>query len=116
MLTRLGYIDINKTHDYSEPVQGFRISPYLQSLMTYAGVKDVYASSKEFFETLLRLNVSPSQVYRVTNTTGNNLSEEFLYEGKTYEPNDEIIYGMVDGSMIQTDDVVLVIVVVAAVV
>jgi Transposase len=73
----------------------------MQSLMVYAGVSDVYAESEEFFERLLRVSVSSSQVYRVTMDAGEALCEEALYEGKKYE---ETVYGMVDGSMIFTDN------------
>jgi hypothetical protein len=76
----------------------------MQSLMVYAGVSDVYAESEGFFETLLRVSVSSSQVYRVTVDAGEALCEEALYEGKKYEDTSETVYAMVDGSMIFTDE------------
>jgi hypothetical protein len=75
----------------------------MQSLMVYAGVSDVYGESEAFFETLLRVSVSTSQVYRVTVDAGEALCEEALYEGKKYKYASEKVYGMVDGSMIFTD-------------
>jgi hypothetical protein len=69
--------------------------------LVYAGVSEVYAESEDFFERLLRVSVSSSQVYRVTMDAGEALCEEALYEGKKYE---ETVYGMVDGSMIFTDN------------
>lgn len=83
---------------------GRRISPYMQSLMVYAGVSDVYGESKDFFERLLRVSVSSSQVYRVTVDAGEALYEDALYEGKKYKDASEKVYGMVDGSMIFTDN------------
>jgi hypothetical protein len=76
----------------------------MQSLMVYAGVSDVYGESEAFFETFLRVSVSSSQVYRVTVDAGEALCEVALYEGKTYKASSEKVYGMVDGSMIFTDD------------
>jgi hypothetical protein len=76
----------------------------MQSLIVYAGVSDVYAESEDFFERLLRVSVSTSQVYRVTIDAGTSLCEKALYTGKKYEALTETVYGMVDGSMIFTDN------------
>lgn len=76
----------------------------MQSLIVYAGVSDVYAESEDFFERLLRVSVSTSQVYRVTIDAGTSLCEKALYTGKKSEALTETVYGMVDGSMIFTDN------------
>lgn len=69
--------------------------------MTSSGVEDVYQESEVFFEKYLRLKVSASQTYRVTQTSGESLKEEELYEGQSYEDSDWV-YAMIDGSFILT--------------
>ncbi len=69
--------------------------------MASSGVEDVYQESEVFFEKYLRLKVSASQTYRVTQTIGESLKEEVLYEGQTYEDSDGV-YAMIDGSFILT--------------
>ncbi|GHT55156.1 hypothetical protein AGMMS49982_20790 [Bacteroidia bacterium] len=46
---------------------GFGISPYMQEMMVYAGHLDTYERCNEVIEKFLSVEVSPSQVYRVTN-------------------------------------------------
>lgn len=81
-------------------MQGFRISPYLQELMVFAGVSDVYSAGNVLLERLLRIPVSASSVYRVTVATAEALPEAPLYEAITQET----VYAEVDGSMLLTDD------------
>lgn len=69
--------------------------------MASSGIEDVYQESEVFFEKYLRLKVSASQTYRVTQTSGASLKEEALYEGQSYE-NSDWVYAMIDGSFILT--------------
>jgi hypothetical protein len=101
--SRFGQIEVAKIHPFSEPVRGRRVSPYLQYLMTVAGVNEVYAEGKDLFELFLRIQVSTSQAYRVTVAAGEDLPEEDLYAGESYEPAD-VVYASADGSMICTEE------------
>jgi hypothetical protein len=94
---------VSKSHPFSLPVRGRRVSPYLQSLMTYAGVNEVYAQGKDLFAKFLRIEVSTSQVYRVTVAAGEDLSEDDLYTGLE-DVQAEVVYAQADGSMILTEE------------
>ena len=78
---------------------GTRISPYLQELLALAGATDVYAAAPALLERLLRIDVSPSAVYRVSRAVGEALPEAALLEPVADEP----LYLQVDGSLILTD-------------
>jgi hypothetical protein len=83
---------------------GFGISPLMQELMSYAGQLDCYAKSDEILNRFLSVDVSISQVYRVTNCISSCLGEEEV-EGERLLPmvsKDEILYVEADGSMIST--------------
>ena len=83
---------------------GFGISPLMQELMTYAGQLECYAKSDEILNRFLSVEVSMSQVYRVTNCISEQL-EEADVEGERLLPmviKDEVLYVEADGSMIST--------------
>ena len=67
--------------------------------MVLAGVSEVYSSSHQLLETLLRIPVSASAVYRVTVAAGQALDQQALYAPTKLET----VYAEVDGSMIFTD-------------
>lgn len=72
--------------------------------MALAGVSDVYASSSELLKAFLGMNLSPSQLYRVTNLLGEQITTDLA--SPVEHPllaEDELIYGSIDGSMVQTD-------------
>jgi Uncharacterised protein family (UPF0236) len=75
------------------------MSPYLQELLVFAGATDVYAAVPEIFTRFLRVQVSPSAVYRVTMAVAAALPETALLApvatGATY--------AQVDGSMVRLD-------------
>ena len=83
---------------------GFGVSPLMQELMTYAGHLECYAKSDEILNRFLSVEVSCSQVYRVTN----HVSEQLIEEEKTEErllplvAQDEVLYVEADGSMVST--------------
>ena len=76
MLSRFGKIEIAKRHIFSGAVNGFQISPYMQEKMVYAGQSDCYAESREIVSKYLLVNVSLTQMQRVTNRYGSLLEEE----------------------------------------
>jgi hypothetical protein len=76
----------------------------MQELMVYAGHLDCYAKSDEILNRFLSVNVSPSQVYRVTNYISEQLIEEEKETERFLPPvsKEEILYVEADGSMIST--------------
>lgn len=72
--------------------------------MTLAGVSDVYSKSNDLLNAFLGINISESQVYRVTDHIGNQLIPDLMKEidHPQLEENQKV-YASIDGSMIQTD-------------
>lgn len=72
--------------------------------MALAGVSDVYSKSNDLLNAFLGINISESQVYRVTDYIGNQLIPD-LMEEIDHPPleQDQRVYASIDGSMIQTD-------------
>ncbi len=75
----------------------------MQEHMVYAGQLDCYGRSHEVIKQFLQVEVSAAQVYRVTDTYGEELGKT-VNEGKTLPPvsQQETLYVEVDGSMILT--------------
>lgn len=76
----------------------------MQELMTYAGHLDCYGKSNEVLSCFLSVNVSTTQVYRVTNRVSEGLKEEEEKANRLLPPvsREEVLYVGVDGSMIST--------------
>jgi hypothetical protein len=73
--------------------------------MALAGVSDVYSASNDLFRAFLGIDVSASQVYRVSNVLGNQIDLDL--QGDITHPalvTDEVIYASMDGSMVFTDE------------
>lgn len=72
--------------------------------MALAGVSDVYASGSELLKAFLGLNIAASQLYRVTNCLGEQITTD-LPTPVVHPPlvDGEVIYGSIDGSMLLTD-------------
>ena len=101
MKTSFGDLDIEHANPLSKKINGFHISPRLQEIMMLYGEKDCYAEAPEIIQETLRISVSASQVYRVTDTYGAELRKRD--EDKRLLPlltNKEILYMMFDGSFI----------------
>jgi hypothetical protein len=73
-------------------------------LMAYAGHLECYAKSHEIIERFTSVEVSPSQVYRVTDYVSESLKEEESKVDRTLPPlsNEDTLYVEIDGSMICT--------------
>ena len=86
-------------------MNGFFISPHLQNLMALAGVSDVYSASNDVFRAFLGIEVSGSQVYRVSNVLGNQIDLDLQKDVVHPDLVDqEVIYASMDGSMVFTDE------------
>ncbi|WP_071501470.1 hypothetical protein [Arsenicibacter rosenii] len=72
--------------------------------MALAGVSDVYSASNDLFKAFLGIDMSVSQVYRVSSVLGHQINVDLAQEVSHPELlADEVIYGSMDGSMIFTD-------------
>ena len=73
-------------------------------LITYAGHLECYAKSHEILERFTSVEVSPSQVYRVTDSVSECLKEEDAKTDRTLSPlsKEDTLYVEIDGSMICT--------------
>ncbi len=75
----------------------------MQALMTYCGQLDSYEKSSEVLKEMLQIEVSETQIYRVSDYYGKAV-EATVNEGPVLSPvkAGEVLYAEVDGSMILT--------------
>jgi len=75
----------------------------MQQLMTYCGQLDSYEKSNEVLKEMLQIEVSETQIYRVTDFYGKAV-EATVNEEAVLSPvkGDEVMYAEADGSMILT--------------
>lgn len=75
----------------------------MQALMTYAGKLDSYEKSSEVLKEMLNVEVSESQIYRVTDFYAKAV-EATVNKDVVLSPvkEEEVLYVEVDGSMILT--------------
>lgn len=72
--------------------------------MVLAGVSDVYSKSNDLLNAFLGIDISESQVYRVTDHIGNAVASDVMVEIEHPKlNNNERVYASIDGSMIQMD-------------
>jgi hypothetical protein len=72
--------------------------------MALAGVSDVYSKSNDLLNAFLEINISESQVYRVTDRIGNQLIPDLMKEiDHPRLEEKQRVYASIDGSMIQMD-------------
>ena len=70
--------------------------------MAYAGHMDCYGRSNEIIKRFLSIDVSPSQVYRVTDSVSEAMEDSIDAEERILPPlaKDDMLYVEVDGSMV----------------
>src|SRR3954465_4005920 len=104
LTTTLGRITISNAHDFSRGNHGFQISALLQELMVYAGQLQCYAHCHEVIEKFLCVQVSATQVYRLTDLYGKELGETVDFTSRTQPPLQakELLYVEADASMVLT--------------
>lgn len=102
-MTTLGPVSINNAHCFSNISNGFQISPRLQELMAYSGQLDSYHKANEIVREFTAVEVSTTQLYRITDHYGEQVSEK-VNEERTLTPlrKEEVLYVEVDGSMLLT--------------
>jgi Uncharacterised protein family (UPF0236). len=76
----------------------------MQEIMSYAGHLECYEKCNEIIGHFLSIEVSPSQVYRVTTFISEQLEEEERTASRILPPieKEDVLYAEVDGSMIST--------------
>lgn len=98
-------MSIGNEHPFSQPVQGFKVSPYMQERITLVGQMEVYSQASQSLESLLRVPASTAQVYRITNTYGKLVAEDLLEAPEAGAvAADGAVFAEADGSMVFTDD------------
>ena len=104
LTTTMGRITINNAHDFSRGNHGFQISALLQELMVYAGQLQCYGHCQQVIEKFLSVQVSSTQVYRLTDLYGKELEETTDFTTRTQPPLQakEKLYVEVDASMVLT--------------
>ena len=88
---------------------GSRTSPYLQEKLVLLGCQHVYNSVPKVVESVLGIPVNESQVYRVCQAVSNQIDDTALDSPSAdlaviENKGEECVYGMVDGSMLPTDE------------
>lgn len=98
-------MSISNAPPFSQPVQGFKVSPYMQERISWVGQMKAYSQARQSLESLLRVPGSPAQVYRIAGTYGKLIAEGLL---EAPEAGPVAVGGAVfaeaDGSMVFTDD------------
>lgn len=98
-------MSICNEHPFSQPVQGFKVSPYMQERITLVGQMEVYSQASQSLENLLRVSASTSQVYRVADTYGALIREDLLDVPEAGPvAADGAVFAEADGSMVFTDN------------
>ena len=72
----MGKITINRSHSFSQKVNGFQMSSFLQDLVAYAGQLNVNEKSNDILERFLGIAISTMQVNKVTDYYGSSFAKE----------------------------------------
>ena len=104
LTTTIGRITISNAHDFSRGNHSFQISALLQELMVYAGQLQCYGHCQEVIEKFLSVQVSSTQVFRLTDLYGQQLGETTDFTSRTQPPLQakEMLYVEADASMVLT--------------
>lgn len=93
-------MSVAKGHRYE--VGGVRRqSPYLQELCVYFGQFTCYASAEALLAKTLRIDVSDSSIFRLTNQVGEGC-EVVADQACLSQAQGRVVYAMADGSMVLT--------------
>lgn len=103
MMTRYGPIKIANSEPFSQHVNGFGISPYLQEKLVFVGQSEVYEQAAELVTKLLNLSIHTSQIYRLTNFYGAAIETDLDQPVVAQKPVGGVVYAQADGAMLLTD-------------
>lgn len=106
MKTKFGSIQIANNEPFSAHINGFGISPFLQEKLVYLGQFEVYDQGAELAQSLLGVNISSSQIYRLTNHYGESIEPDLKQMEIQCEKfnSEDVVYAQVDGAMLLTDN------------
>ena len=106
LTTTLGRITISNTSAFSNGNKGFQISALLQELVVYAGQLDCYSKAHEILGKFLSVQVSATQVFRLTDLYGEELAGQHDFTQRSQAPlqNAELLYVQAEGSMLLTGE------------
>lgn len=98
-----GWVEIEKRHIFGKPGNDIHVSPLMQEQMCFVGQLDTYESGQKVIKKMLGIEVSKTQLYRVTDTVGKKL-EKTVNEKRLLPPlaKNEYLYLEADGSMLLT--------------
>ena len=98
-------VQIDNQHIFSEVVNGFRVSPYMQDHILFFAQTTSFESAAKLLERALRVKASDTMAYRMVQAYGPLVSSDLVQPvvEPTF-PKAERIYAMGDGSMLFTDD------------
>lgn len=104
MTTTLGSITVRNTNPFSQGNNGMQISALLQELVVYAGQLECYERCHEVLGKFLRVQVSATQVYRLTELYGQQLvkTHDFTQCSQPVVKQQETLYVQADASMVLT--------------
>ena len=104
LTTTMGRISVSNANEFSRGNHGFQISALLQELMVYTGQLQCYAHCQEVIEKFLSVQVSATQVYRLTDLYGKELGETVDFTTRTQPPlqAQDMLYIEADASMVLT--------------
>lgn len=105
----MGEISISKSSKYIDRSNHSRLSPYLQSLVTLLGCNMVFDAVPSMLETLVGVSPSDSTVWRVCNQVARQIDDQQVAAPSPVLADalcdaDKTVYGMVDASMVFTDE------------
>lgn len=104
MTTTMGRITIKNSVCYAQGNNGFQISALLQELMVYAGQLECYERCHEVLNKFLSVQVSATQVWRLTDLYGRELADthDFTERSQPVVRQSETLYVEADASMVFT--------------
>ncbi len=104
LTTTMGRITLSNAHGFRQGNRGFQISALLQELMVYAGTLECYGKSGEILEKFLSVQVSATQVFRLTDLYGKELGKACDFTRRSQPPlqSGEMLYVEADASMLLT--------------
>lgn len=99
---------LDKGHRFSRWPGGFKCSELLTEQVLYVGQLQAYGQASELLEVLTGARVSDSTIYRMVSHYGQAIEEELYQEpeleAEAGDPQEQVVYAQLDGSMLFTDD------------
>ena len=106
----MGKVELNKIHPLIQEASSFSISSKLQEIVCLLAQGHVFEDAENTLDSLLNIQLSAKQIQRVSEHYGNAIEELELKMAACEDSvkkidtakDDDIVYGMMDGSMVFT--------------